>query len=312
MRSDVPDENVVYLTEQHGIQPGPPRGAVPPNRHAYEYEGVEPPGHQPEPAGPTPLHPVPAQPPPPDAEVLRAAAEVAAAPAAFASHGPLPQPHELVPPPTVDDNPFGDFFSDGPSAWLEDDPDEVEIDQPRVVGTMLAAGAITMAIAAWAVWGVAIWRGAGGAEAGGFILLAMLLWIWYLSMPRAQQHAFLLRRHAGTQRFVDRRVTPLRERTEGQLSMRRERDRYRAMRDERSRRVNALGEGAYRSFRHGALPAELHAGAQRVLAIERQMLLQDQRIHQLDQERRGAGRPAEGQRGSEPAPGVPGGGHEGQ
>jgi hypothetical protein len=63
--------------------------------------------------------------------------------------------------------------------------------------------------------------------------------------------------------------------------LRRERDRYRAMRDERTRRVNALGEASYRSFRSGQLPPDLHPGAQKVLVMEQQMLLQDHRIEQL-------------------------------
>jgi hypothetical protein len=207
---------------------------------------------------------------------------------AFGSHGPVPMPDELVPPPRVEDNPFGDFFADGPSAWLvddEDSEDEVPIDTPRVAGTLLAGGAILMLVAAWGVWGHAMYQGAGGAEAGGFLLLAGLLWVWYLSLPRAKQHAAMLRWHQRVQHLVERRVEPLRERTEGSLQMRRERDRYRAMADERARRVAALGEGAYRRFRQGALDAELQAGAQRVMAIERQMLVQDQRIHALQQER---------------------------
>ncbi|MEO6866684.1 MAG: hypothetical protein ABI200_01540 [Gaiellales bacterium] len=272
-------ENVVYLTEEHGIQPGPPRGVVPPNRHANQYEGVTPvpDQQQPEPAGPTAVPPL--TPP--------------LAPQALPiphSHGELPAAAELVPPPQVDDNPYGNFFADGPSAWLEDEDDEehVPIDTPRVLGTLLAAGAIVSAIAAWAVWGVAMYRGFAGAEAGAFILASMLLWLWYLTLPRAKQHAFMLRRHVGMQRLIERRTSPLRERTEGSLSIRRERNRYRAMRDERTRRVNALGESAYREFRQGRLAGELEQGAQRVLGIERQMLVQDHRIHSLQLERQRA------------------------
>ncbi|MCW2927399.1 MAG: hypothetical protein JWM86_1367 [Thermoleophilia bacterium] len=317
-----PEANVVYLTEDRSIEPGPPGGAIPPNHHAFDYEGQTAPTREDQPASagptmppPTQLHPrgvdVPPAPVQDDAaELLRQAAELQAALPAFGSHGPLPQQHELVPPPRVDDNPFGDFFGDGPSAWLEDADDEshVPIDRPRIVGTLLAGGAVAMLVIAWAVWGLAMYRGSGGAEAGGFILLAMLLWVWYLSLPRTKQHAFMLRRHAAMQGLVDRRVTPLRERTEGQLTMRRERDRYRAMRDERSRRIASLGEGAYRSFRHGTLPAELQAAAQRVLAIERQMLVQDSRIHQLADERGASGQPG-GHSGADEAPAPPDSGH---
>ncbi len=289
---DQSDENVVYLGEEHGIPAD--RGAISPNPRANEYEGAgaaaqSPPTQPPTPdmPPPTPIRPAAAGPVFNEIEALRQrAAELEAALPAFGSHGPIPQPHELVPPPRVDDNPFGDFFSDGASAWLEVDADDgVEITQPRVVGTMLATGAVTMLLAAWAVWGVAMYRGAGGAEAGGFLLISMLLWIWYLSMPREQQHAWMLRRHEKVKGLVDRRVSPIRSRTEGHVTMRSERARYRAMRDERTRRVNDLGEGAYRAFRHGTLPVDLHSGAQRVLAMERQMLAQDQRIHGLMQER---------------------------
>jgi hypothetical protein len=246
------------------------------------------------------------------ARAARIAAQLPGADMPVESHGPLPAQHELVPPPRVDDNPFGDFFSDGPSAWLEDEDDEEQIplDKPRIVGTALAFGTIAMLVAAWAVWAHAMYEGAGGAEAGGFIMLAILLWIWYLALPRTKQHAWMLRRHVGVQHFVERRATPMRERTEGSLTMRREKGRYRAMRDERTRRINALGEGAYRSFRQGTLPADLHAGAQRVMAIERQMLSQDQRIHGLELERRMHGRKG-GHGGADEAAGAPDSGHPG-
>lgn len=205
------------------------------------------------------------------------------------SHGALPSAEQLVPPPVVDTNPFGDFFADGPSAWLEDDDeaseDDVTISRPRILGSFLAGASISLLIAAWSVWGAGIYRGAGGAESAPILLLATMTWIWYLSLPREQQHRALLRRNAALQRLVDERIVPMHRRTEGSIAVRRERDRYRAMRDERERRVLALGEAAQRSFRHGTLPPELHAPAQRVLAIERQMLVQDARIHELVTER---------------------------
>ena len=269
MQPDTPaaEENVVFISEQ-AARTG---GAIPPNEHAGDYSTQ-----------------APASSPDEHAEELRRrAAELQAALPAFGSHGPVPTPSELTPPPTVDDNPFGDFFSDGPTAWLvdEDEEDQVELRTPRIVGTVLAGLAILMLVAAWSVFGIAMYRDAGGAEAGGFLLLAGMCWVWYLSLERPRQHAAMLRWHTRMQRLVERRVEPLRERTEGQLLLRRERDRYRAMADERTRRINALGEGAYRSFRQGTLAADLQPGAQRVLAIERQMLSQDQRIVTIERER---------------------------
>ncbi|MCW2956214.1 MAG: hypothetical protein JWO69_1083 [Thermoleophilia bacterium] len=216
-----------------------------------------------------------------------------------------PTPVQRQPPTTDRDNPFGDFFADGPSAWLEDADEDSEEDVPtdrvRIVGTMLALGAALMFVAAWAVWVRAMVRGSGGAEAGGFILLGSLFWIWYLALPRAKQHRALLRLHTRIASLVDRRVTPLRTRTEGQLALRRERDRYRALRDERNRRIAALGEGAYRAFRMGRLPVEMQGQAQRVMAMERQMLVQDHRIKSIVER-------AESGDGADPAASDPAGG----
>lgn len=289
------DENVVYL-------PGAEDGrTVAPNPHAGAY------------AAHAPVVGTPGQPvsvPTPVTTITPAA--TAATDAGSRGPGPPPglheapgavQPPEPAPVPRMDpDNPFGNFFDDGPSAWLADDDDDDPHDgQPRVVGTMLAAAAICMLLVAWVVWARAMYLGAGGAEAGGFVLLSMLMWIWYLSLPREQQHRSLLRRHEAIAAVVDRRAAPLRTRTEGQFAMRRERDRYRAMRDERTRRVTALGEASYRSFRRGGeLPPELHPGAQRVLAMEQQMLLQDHRIEQLAR----PPRPADGP-GADTAPKPP-------
>jgi hypothetical protein len=290
--------NVVYINEDVARS----RGAIPANPHASDY-GTGTPHPEPRRLG--------AEQQQAD-ELRRRAAELQASLPAFGSHDPVTTPEELIPPPRVDDNPFGDFFGDGPTAWLvdEDDDERVVIDTPRVVGTAVAGGAILMLVAAWTVWGLAMYRGAGGAEAGGFLLLALLLWVRYLTLPRVRQHAAMLRWHVRVQRLVERRTEPLRERTEAQARRRRERDRYRAMADERARRVTALGEGAYRSFRQGTLPADLHPGAQRVLAIERQMLTQDQRIHQLERER-GALPQGDGHGGTDAASPTPGSGHDG-
>ena len=306
--------NVVYLPQQPGA------GEVPANPRAYDYDGVTPP-EPPAPAGPTPvdappipLHPSQLTPPTPINPTSSYAEEVAASlsaagratgepepydaprgydlhpvvdpPEAFGSHGPVPQAHELEPPATVEDNPFGDFFSDGPSAWLEDDPDDadepsVELTHVRVKGTLLALVAMLSLAGGWAWIIAAMVRGSGGAEAGAFVLVAMLAWIGYLSLPRTDQHAALLRIDRRIATWLDRGVNPLHARTTGTLAMRRERERYRAMRDERTRRIAALGEGAYRTFRRGQLPVELGVHAQRVLAMERQMMLQDHRIHEL-------------------------------
>jgi hypothetical protein len=236
-------ENVVYL----------PSGAIPPHPHVDEY-----------------------------AESARRTGDMGAGePSPVSQLQPVPTPAPELPAPDPN-NPFGDFFADGPSAWLEDeDSEDVPIAGRRLRGTFFAAIAIVTLLAGWVVWGIGMWRGAGGAEAGGFILISMLFWIVYLSQPREQQHRWLLRRQAAVDAFVDRRVVRIRERTEHQMGVRRERDRYRAMREERTRRIAALGEGAYRAFRTGKLAPELHPQAQRVLAMERQMLLQDHRLHQM-------------------------------
>lgn len=279
---DPPEGDVVYLSDHQA-----PAQPLAPNPHAAAYDPNVP---------PTPV--APAQ--PVDELAALAAAQASATPAPM-TLSPLPAPEDA--PVVVGDNPFGNFFGDGPSAWLEDDLDDDEFgDEPRMVGTLLAAAAITLMISAWVIWGAAMYEGAGGAEAGGFVLLSLIVWVVYLSLPKQQQHRRMLRSHERVSAIIERRVNPLRSRTEGQLKVRRERGRYRSMRDERTRRVTALGELAYRGFRHGTLPAEMHTAAQRVLAMEQRMMLQDHRLHEL-------ARPDVNEQATEasapPAPGQP-------
>jgi len=169
------------------------------------------------------------------------------------------------------------FFTSAEPEFWEQGPDQ----EPRVVGTAVAVAAVAMLLAGLARYAWAMYRGYGVAEAGGLVLVSMLLWIGYLSLPSTQQHRALLRMHARLARFVDRRVDPLQSRTRDRLELRRERDRYRSIQDERSRRIAELGELAYRKFRTGALDPELQPHAQRVMGIEQQLLMQDQRLDQL-------------------------------
>lgn len=281
LASEPGDEaNVVYL---HDDDDSHATHAVPANPHANDYTRPSP---VVESSNHVPLHAIPEH----DQadELRRRAAELQEALDAFSAQRKVPVPGSIEQHALVTDNPFGDFFSDGPTAWLVDEDDEevVPLDKPRIVGTMLASGAILMLLFGWVWWARGMWVGkGGGAEAGGFLLISLLFWARYLSLPRSKQHAALLRWHDRLQRTVERRTEPLRERTEGQMYRRRERDRYRAMADERERRVSALGEQAYRHFRQGMLAGDLQPGAQRVLAIERQMITQDQHIHSLEQER---------------------------
>jgi hypothetical protein len=153
--------------------------------------------------------------------------------------------------------------------------------ESKIVGTMVAATAGVVFAGGLLVYALALRNGSGGADAGAFVLAASMLWIWYLSLDPSQQHRRLVGAHRRTSNAIDRRIVPLRSRTERQLGLRRERDRAMAMRRERSRRVSDLGEAAYRLFRAGTLDADLASHGQRVLSIEQQMLLQDQRVSGL-------------------------------
>jgi hypothetical protein len=179
---------------------------------------------------------------------------------------------EWVPAP---DRPAAD--GTGLPSWFDHEERE-----PRVVGTLIALAAIASLLGGL-VWYALVLEAneGGGAEAGGLVLVAALLWVLYLSLPTEQHHRALLRRHERFSDRMDRFVNPLRAGTERRLTLRRERDRFRAMRDERSRRVGELGEAAYRAFRQGALDPSLAPSAQRVMAIEQQMLMQDQRLQGL-------------------------------
>jgi hypothetical protein len=177
--------------------------------------------------------------------------------------------------------PIGDFFDDATTSpdWMfEEEPHE-----SRFVGTLFAVGTGLLLLAACVTYGVELSVGAAGAQAGGFVLSSMIVWIAYLSLPREQQHAALLGPYMRFSAAMDRRVVPVRDRTRTQRSIRRERDMHRAMRQERNRRITELGEVAYRLFRNGSSTPELAEHGRRVLAIEQQMLLQDARMQQLEQ-----------------------------
>ena len=242
-------DNVVYLHTQPGEEPLPAHPHVDAYQHAIQEQ-----------QGPGAVQP------------------------ASAGEG-MPVPHAQPPGQIVPgrastqlpghDEPSGGFWDDTPSAMIFDEDRE-----PRVIGTLVALSAVALMVAACAVYAAELSKGAGGASAGGFVLLSALVWVWYLSLPAEQQHKWLLRRHRKVSSFLDRRVDPLRNRTATRMRLRRDRERYRSMRDERTRRVNELGELAYRQFRAGGADAVLTPNAKRVMAIEQQMMLQDHRIHE--------------------------------
>lgn len=267
--TEVPDpDKVVYLPHREGVEPRRSTDPVPTNPRAHEYNhnprGLEsvpdmPPRDLPPPST-IPLHPT--APPAPPALV-----------------------EGITPPRAADapDAPYGDFFADTPGDWFHADDVDADSDEPwgdggRVLGTALASASILTLVAAWIVWAAALRSGAGGAEAGGFVLIAMILWGLYLALPVERQHRALVRGWRSLSGLIDRRMLPLRARTAVSLSRRRERERLRSMRTERSRRIATLGEASYRAFRQGELPAQAHPEARRVLAIERQMLAQEHRV----------------------------------
>ncbi len=240
---------------------------------------------------------------------------------ATGAYAPLP-PQSVAPPSAVprspgvpiakdayvltsrgDRMPIGDFFDDDTPAvnWTFDEADR----EPRVVGTILAAASLLLLVAAFVVYGIELRSGASGALAGGVVVLAMITWISYLSLQREQQHDVLMAWHRRISDRIDRRARPFSDRTRTQLSMRRERDRFRAMRAERNRRINELGEVAYRMFRSGDASAEIVEHGRRVLAIEQQMLMQDARMADIQQPAEVPSPPAEPTNTSEqraPAP----------
>jgi hypothetical protein len=126
---------------------------------------------------------------------------------------------------------------------------------------------------------------AGGAEAGAFILLSATMSCWYLSRPKSQQHAFVVHGYGRYAALIDNRIDPFRARTELGLELRRERERSGTVRKERSRRVNALGEAAYRLYRAGMLDPTLIEHAQRIELMERHMLVQDAKVNELLEQR---------------------------
>ena len=126
------------------------------------------------------------------------------------------------------------------------------------------------------------------ALAGGCILIAALTFIWYLHLPPPQQHPGVIAGYDRLGDAIDRRVEPLRRQAGVNLTLRRERERYDNMRRERTRRVNDLGEAAYRYYRSGVLHPDLNAHGHKVTGIEQQLLMQDQRMHKLQEQRQEA------------------------
>ena len=254
--------NVVYL---HQHQQGEAAGAPPP---------AQPPAQEPQPAQQhVPAHhqgiPVPGTPVPPEG----------------GGHVAHP-PHEGQLQPGQYVNVLGEVVSDEgyfqglPRSFFDDDEELDDDHEARPLGTLVLLVTLALLVVSIVVYVRSLQAGSGGATAGGFVLLAAIAWVGYLSMPD-QQSPRVMRRWKRLSDRIDRRIQPWRSRADVGIAMRRERERYQSMRMERSRRVGDLGEASYRAFRAGTLPPELAAQAQRVIAIEQQMLLQDARLHEL-------------------------------
>lgn len=175
-----------------------------------------------------------------------------------------------------------------PAGW--DDPvpvpRELDVDrEPRYMGMF----ASLLGMACWLLsigwWGAALVRNTPPALAGGFVLLSMVAWVWYLTLPVSEQVPSISRWWNGLSARIDRRVLPLRASAGYGMVLRRERERLDHMRRERARRIGDLGEATYREFRRSGVPESLVPQAQRVIAIEQQMLLQDARVGKLGRER---------------------------
>lgn len=157
----------------------------------------------------------------------------------------------------------------------------------RPTGTVALALTIVLLAIAIGAFAAFMQRGYGQAQSGIFVLLAAFCWIWYVSMSEDQHHPSVMRQYEAFNRFVDARVEMLRRRTGLEMEMRRQRERFDTMRGERLRRIQDLGEATYRMFREGAAPPPLQSQATRVLSIEQQMLVQEQRLSQLRSRRHG-------------------------
>lgn len=205
------------------------------------------------------------------------------------TYAPGDLPGVAAPIPVSEPNIADSFFDGVETGAYSNWTLEPEVDrEPRIIGSMLAAAAGILLVVALVVYVLEVRRGAFGQIAGGFVLLAMIAWIIYLSLPREQQHDALVAWHARWSQRIERFVEPVRGRTKAQIDLRRERERFRSMRLERTRRITELGEAAYRQFRSGDAAPDIVEHGRRVLAIEQQMLLQDARMHEINL----AGQPA--------------------
>jgi hypothetical protein len=171
--------------------------------------------------------------------------------------------------------------------------------QRRLLGSVLLIVAGTMLTVSFAVYAAGL-----VAEAGGFVLLAAFIAIWYLTLAPERQHPKIMRRYTRLSAQLDRRVEPMRRRADVEMSLRKERDTFDRIKRERTRRVMELGELAYRRYRAGEVVESLEAHAQRVQSIEQRLLVQDHRVHEIEAQRTEPKAPKKGRkRGKTDPPG---------
>ena len=156
--------------------------------------------------------------------------------------------------------------------------------RPRIAGNMLIGTAFCLVAVALGSYAAGL-----AAEAGGFILVAGIAFIIYLMLPPEQHHARVmvpwLRFHA----WMDEHTSPIAVGVDRARSVRRERALLQAMKDERTRRINALGELFYRALRSDGYQDQIAGAADRVRRIEMQMLDQERRLDAIERAEHPAG-----------------------
>jgi hypothetical protein len=152
----------------------------------------------------------------------------------------------------------------------------------RAAPDRLAAVALYASLCLLALSG-GVWAAGRVADSGTFLLLAAIAFAVHISRAAPGDFPATEAIWGSWCNRLDRLVAPIVLRADQHRTARDELDLLVRMRAERSRRVEELGELVYRSLRRESDNADVPEAVERVRNIERQMLMQEQKVRQLDQ-----------------------------
>ncbi len=186
----------------------------------------------------------------------------------------LAHPRSRTRTPADDRRFFEDDFIDGPlHAPMPR--------QSRIAGTALALTTAGLLVTTVGYFIGAIQHGTDGAEAGAIVLLALVAWCGYLSLPEDRQHDSIMDAWNRFSARIDGRLTGVESSIRTRRELRWRHDQANVARRERDRRVHQLGEAALRLHRLGELGTALSEHVARVDRVEQTMLGREQALKDM-------------------------------